>query len=523
MTPASDSANNRSPEVLPRLPAREILEGFRDLGVPDDPTAKLACEPSFNRYTAFWVLGETLDAGYAALEGMLLACGERARPAIESIRPAVLSHLARHFDPGRGRFSTNSSDRTRGLFATHVAIGVMRSLEGLGHNERLGWRRLDRYLHEAGLEAAPAVAEGIRALIAGCREGDAVVENPEKPLVPTLTALYTASSILWYLGGEGEQGWDLTGFIDPHRLERFLFGCLKRQRVDDRWISGFAIHPDHSELCVNTTFFGLQLMVRLGVSREPGCDAEIESFLTQSYKDGGFSSTRWEPRSLNATYWGLRALRIVAPPTRWTGFLRRQEDAIGRFVASCRNRRNAGAPFAPDLTRYGENCLATRYWLKIMQLLGVGLPGEEAERIYQFFWHQFDHKTGGFRAYPADRVALDSFGAQDLERFLDEKDARLLAHHRERRDHLDRSVSYFPDTRTIELYDRLVELDEARQRGDRDPEAIEEQTARTWKELRARQEEEAVRYEAAFDEQVLAPLRRGLREIEEIEGRLARR
>ena len=391
----SDTATTESPEAPPRLSARKILEGFRDLGVPDDPTEKLACEPSFNRYTTFWVLGDTLNASYAALEGMLLACRDEARSAIKTIRPTILSYLARHFDPARGRFATDSSDRTHGLFATHVAIGVMRSLEGLGSKECLGWERFDRFLREIGPEAAGAGAEGLKDLLAGCCEGDGFVENLERPLIPTLTALYTASSILWYLGEDPDHESGLTRFIEPHRLERFLFGCLKRHLVDGRWISGFAIHPDHSELCVNTTFFGLRLMDRLGVSREPGCDLEIEGFLTQSYKDGGFSSTRWEPRSLNATYWGLRALKIVLP-TRWTDFLSKHGPSIGRFVASCQNRCNAGAPFAPDLARYGENCLATRYWLQIMRLLSVDLDNEERKRIFEFFWKRFDPEMGGF-------------------------------------------------------------------------------------------------------------------------------
>jgi hypothetical protein len=521
--PEPDRANGGSPEAPPRLPARKILDGFRDLGVRDDPTEKLACEPSFNRYTAFWVLGETLDAGYAALEGMLLACPREARAVINGIRPAVLSYLAGRFDPMCGRFATDSSGRTRGLFATHAAIGVMRSLEGLESNQRLGREGFGQYLRAIGAEVACEGPEGIEALLAGCRAGDGVVENPEKPLIPTLTALYTASSILWYLGEDQSEKLGLTRFLEQHRLERFLFGCLKRHVVDGQWVSGFTIHPDHSELCVNTTFFGLRLMDRLGVSREARCDKEIERFLTLSHKDGGFSSTRWEPRSLNATYWGLRALKIVAPPTRWTDFLSRHRRSIGSFVASCRNPHNAGAPFAPDLARYGENCLATRYWLQIMRLLGVDLDDGERKRIFEFFRQRFDPATGGFRAYPGERVALDGFAAPELEQFLDGKDERLLAHHRQNTEGLKRPPFFSPDTHTIELYDRLVELEAAKGRSEGDTGAIEEQVEQTWRELRARQEVQAARYESVFDEEVLAPLRRGLLEIEEIEARLANR
>jgi hypothetical protein len=496
------------------LPARRLLKGFRDLGVSEDPHDRLACEPSFNRYTAFWILGETLDAAYAALEGMLLASRERALQAIENMRRQVLSSLGRHFDPQQSRFTTDSSDRTRGLFAAHTAIGVMRSLEGLPSNRPLTWTGFRKYLDRTGYGAPVHAREGLENLLAGCREGDAVVENPQRPLIPTITALYTASSILWFLG-EGtndDRDGGLSRFIDRRRLERFLRGCLKRQRVDDWWIAGFVMHPDHEELCVNTTYFGLKLMERLGVALEPGCDREIEAFLTLSERDGGFSSTRREPRSLNATLWGLKGLQLVAPP-RWAAFVRGRRSSITRFLTLCRNRDNGGAPFAPDLTRYGENCLATRYWLQIHELLGLDLSVADRERAFEFFRWQGNESTGGFRAYPEDLVDLRGFGADDLERFLAEKDDKLLRYHHRKLHDLEQAPSYAPDTRMIALYDRLAALEREEMCRELDPVKIRAELDAVWKELRARQEAEAARFEARFDEEVLAPLRAGRAEL----------
>lgn len=519
----ADETTDWPPETAPPLPAQWILDGFRDLGVPDEPSEKLACEPSFNRYTAYWVLGNTLDAGYAALEGMLWAWGKKACSRIEELKPKVLLYLAKCFDDQDGRFATDSSDRTRGLFATHTAIGVMRSLEGGHSSQRLTWKRFVGYLEEMGFAVSLRGIEELKGLLAASRRGDAVIENPDKPLIPTLTALYTASSILWCLGDDEDLGGGLTNFIEPRRLERFLFGCLKRQRLDDGWVSGFAIHPDHSELCVNTTFFGLKLMERLGVSLEPGCDLEIEAFLTLSCKDGGFSSTRPEPRSLNATYWGLRALRMVAPSDRWTEFVTRRRGMIKKFVRSCWNRPSGGARFATDLSRYAENCLATRYWLQIHKLADLELADQERDTVFEFFRAQFDDRTGGFRAYPQNRVDLSGFGPEDLERFLEDKDDKLLHQHTSRLYDPARPPSYFPDTRLIDLYERLADLEHEKSNDLRDPAVIDRDTERIWQELRACQEAEAARFEACFDAEILRPLRSGRAELAALRERIADR
>ena len=507
--------------TAPRLPARTVLEGFRDLGVPDESSEKLACEPSLNRYTAYWVLGNTLDAGYAALEGMLWASKERAFSWIDEHRPTILSYLARCYNEEDHRFATDSTERTRGLFATHTAIGIMRSLERLRPKQRLTKTRFTDCLKEMGVRAPDLGPKALKDLLAESRCGDAVVENPNKPLLPSLTALYTASLIHYSLAGESATNGDLGGFIEPSRLERFFFGCLKRQRVDDGWASGFVIHPDHSELCVNTTFFGLSLMERQGIHLEPGCKQEIAAFLAQSCKDGGFSSTRSESRSLNATYWGLRALKIVAPDG-WGGFLQKRREAIKAFVRSCWNPKSGGARFAMDASRYAENCLATRYWLQIQREFDLGLTDSEKDKAFGFFQAQFDTATGGFRGYPEARVDASEFGPDTLEGFLDEKDRKLLEHHHSRL-HGPSASSYFPDTRMIELYDRLAELEHESLRRRKDPMAVREETEEVWRQLQARQEAEAARFEAQFDAEILAPLRAGRAELAALRERHAGR
>lgn len=502
--------NSRKPNPPRPLTAREVLEGFRDLGVDEHRETRLACDPSFNRYTAFWVLGETLDAAYAALEGMSLVSQDLARRVTETMRPGVLGFLAQHWDPRRQRFSTDSSPRTQGIFAFHTAVGVLRGLHQLRSNEPLPMELLERSTRAIGSAPEP-VREGLHELIATSREGGGVVENPDRPLIPSLTALYTASSVLWYL--QGHEPRDIYRFIEPWRLERFIDGCIKRQRLNDRVIAGFSIHPDHPELCVNTTSFGLRLRKRLGMALDPDLKREIVSFLTLSHRDGGFSSTLWEPRSLNATYLGLRALKMLLEKDRWTSFLSRHGAGIRRFIATCVNPVSGGAPFAPDLSRYGENGLATRYRVQSLLLLGDVLSPESASLTFQFFRGLFNEDTGGFRAYPERRVRADGFDLDELERLLDAKDQLLHEHHQQKLADPSHPPSYLPDSRTLELYDRLADLEAVEDAG----EEIRSERETVWRELRKRQRAEAQRFESSFDAGVLGPLRQGHRELDSLE------
>lgn len=424
---------------FPPLHAKTLLYGFRDLGVDGEGNENLlACDASFNRYSAFWVLGETLDAGYAAMEGMLRLFPKRAKDLFASSKDSILGFLASHFDRETGRFVTDSSRRTGGTFAYHAAVGVMRSLEGFPE-KRLPFQTFDDYIRKIGGD--PRIARrAIADLITAGRQGDGLLENPEAPLIPSVTAMYTAASLLWYLQPEKpEDGPAILRFLERPRVENFLDGCIKRQQVEERVIAGFTIHPDHSELCVNTTFFGLRLRKTLEVPLETQLAREIESFLTLSYKDGGFSSTLWEPRSLNATYLGLKALRLVMTDSgrsdRWENFIYRERKAIRGFVSSCTNLATGGSRFTPDFERYRENCLATRYRVQTLkEILRVEPSKEDEEATYRFFVGQFDEASGGFHAYPADQVDTSGFGLEELENFLKAKDRSLMSRHKERSD-----------------------------------------------------------------------------------------
>lgn len=500
------------------VPWRRLLAAFRDLGVPpdEDPGEQLACEPSLNRYTAFWVFGETLDATYAALEGMRLADEERAEPLLTRLEPRLYEFLHRHYDSEGSRFVTDCSDRTGGLFAAHTGLGVLRSLARVDGNENLGEERA-----QAGLARIDVESESIHDLLAACRAGDGVVENPAHPLIPTVTALYTASSILWNLEGNGSDR--LPRFIEPRRLERFLLGCLRRQRVDERRIAGFVIHPDHQELCVNTTYFGLQLMKRLEIPLDLERQREIESFLTLSYCEGGFRSTRREPRSLNATFWGLRGLALVMPPDRWLRFRESKRGRIAQFLLECRRQRGGGAPFARDPKRFVENCLATRYWLQIPKLLEFPLSSEQSGEVFRFYEDRLNEETGGFESYPPTAVDRRDLTPAALEAALERKDATLLRHHDAKLDDPSRPPAYAPDTKMIELYERLEELERSLgDAGPRDRQDVERRIEETWRQLRLRQEEEADRFEAHFEAEVLAPLRAGRADLTEIRERLSR-
>lgn len=510
-------------EPLPPLPARRLLSGFRDLGTDAshgaDAAAKdlLACDPSFNRYTAYWVLGPTLDASYAALEGMRLADAERSASRIAEIKPSVTRFLADHYDSTSGRFSTNASPRTRGVFAFHAAVGVVHSLHALPIGEKVSQPILAEVFSDLGT-TLPRARDLLRDMIAQCRDGDGLVENPDKALVPSLTAMYTANLMLWYLS-DGDDRMTLTSLIEPRRLQRFCDGCLKRQCVGAQRIAGFSIHPDHEELCVNTTSFGLRLRERLGLGLDAEVRKEIEAFLTLSFRDGGFSSTLWEPRSLNATFLGLKALKLIIDGDGWAAFLTGNGQAIRSFVGTCQRPGTGAAAFSPQWATYRPNALATRYRLQILEMLDEGQTPDHANPSFSFFNEQFDRAIGGFRGYPADAVLHNGFSAKDLEQYLDQKDEILKASHQEQLNRPSRPPSYRPDTTTLKLYDRLAELGQERARHP-ESEELTEEIDRTWHQLRQREEAEAARYEGRLEE-ILAPLRRGSARLDELERSLA--
>lgn len=507
------------------LPARRLLGGFRDLGVGDDEDrrSKLACDPSFNRYTAYWLLGETLDAAYAAFEGIFLISPAEADALVTESEGRITGFLEQHHDPASGCFIADSSERTRGISAFHAAVGLARGLAKIQPGKPLTSKALGGLV--LGTEGGGRkLLDAAESLVADARCGDGVLENPARPLIPTLTTLYTAASVLWNLSPTRSRG--IYRLVPPERLERFVAGCIKRQRVAERLVAGFSVHPDHWELCVNTTCFGLRLMKRLGLPLDGDLRRSIESFLTLSYRDGGFSSTLWEPRSLNATFFGLRAFRLLGAAQSRRFVAKHRRDILS-FVRSCWNPKTGGAPFSPDWTRYRENCLATRYWLQILEHIEAPLDPREAAETLRFFKSTYDPRSGGFRGYAADQVDTEGFGLRELERYLDGKDRSFRREHRRKLEDPGRPVSpspgtrYFPDTRLVALYDRLADLERHKEEA-RDAGAVEEEIEETWRELRSRQESEADRLEDYFMRNVVSQLDQGFERIRRAEELLAR-
>lgn len=498
---------------MPLEPHR-VLDGFRDLGV-ESATAlapALACDPSFNRYSAYWLLGPTLDSTYPALEGLALAPPLQLDAAVVEQRKRDVSRfLADRFNGQR--FATDSSPRTRGVFALLAALNVMKSLDGVKADKPLTEKRFRASMVSSSGDAVAASAlAGIEDLLAECRpsDGEGLFDNPAKPLVPSLTALSTASSVLWNLWPERPRR-GLRRYFPLRSLQRFVSGCIQRLDEDGVRLAGFSIHPDLDQLCVNTTFFGLRLAKRLQVHLDAEVEQGIEAFLCRSYKDGGFSSTLDEPRSLNATSFGLRALEMLESKF-WTQLVGEHSRAVAGFVRSCRRPATGGFAFSADFSRYRENCLATRYALGILKMTQQPFP----EGTGEFFVRQFNDESGGFVAYPADAVATDGLDVDGVESYLERKDDKLLRAFGQRAE-VNLAAR---ERRQIEcLYDQLADLEEGPASGtaERDLEV-----AKLRQELEILQQRRARRDQAHFDEEILAPLNAGLPMIERARRLLSR-
>jgi hypothetical protein len=143
------------------------------------------------------------------------------------------------------------------------------------------------------------------------------------------------------------------------------------------------------------------------------------------YRDGGFTSTEGERPSLNATFFGLRSLKRLQPGWVYRRFVRREAERIRGFVESCVSA-SGGAAFAADLSRYAENCLATRYAVLILDALGPGRVAPTAGPIEKFLTvQQYNDQTGGFRGYLDERV--EAAQPAVVSRYLAKKNERLLA------------------------------------------------------------------------------------------------
>lgn len=523
----SQSSPKRDLRPPKPLSPPEIFDGFRDLGAerPLSLSPALGCDPTFNRYSAYWVLGPTLDSTYSALDGLRLTSPVDSVKLVEAQRDTLASFFYTHFD---GQiFATDSGPRTRGIFAALAAINLSKSLLGLtsgpltiGRARALGVSQSIikltdgppltvqkfRVLMEegsAGYNAGRAAVKGIDDLVAECRDkaDEGIIDNPLIPLIPTLTDLSTASSVLWNLWPDDAIG--LLRYYPRRSLERFISGCIQRQRDGDRRIAGFSIHPDIDQPSVDTTFFGLLLMRRLRMSLDHETICEIEAFLCRAYKEGGFSSTLDEPRSLNATFFGFRALEILG--SRLFRQLRTQQsDVVAGFVYSCWRPATRGFAFAAEVSRYLENCLASRYALQVLTLMGKSVP----EGTRDFFLRQFDPRPGGFLAYPKDSIKADRRNASEVEAYFDRKDEEL---HRSFLKHAQGNVDDREWRLIEELYDRLAELEEGSNAGMSDQST---EVAELGKRIESLQQRRARRLRADFQEEVLRPLNASVPAIE---------
>ncbi|HEX7185203.1 MAG TPA: hypothetical protein VF756_25485 [Thermoanaerobaculia bacterium] len=409
----------------------EILNRYRDLGsdwYPKDDIY-LSCDPAFNRYTRLWVKGPTLDATHGAMETLLLlGCADFDREGIYDV-------LRQHFCPKTGTFATNGIPVSGGIYGLHNAIGVLKSLHGLTPKQALGLALYEEALGRIGRGSPKRYIERFKVFLRECassgRSSGGLVDHPAmKPRRATVTTLHTATSTLWNLW-EGDFKQVLGEIVPIPKVERFIRNCLHEKEIDGHKVAAFSINPQVKELCTNTTFFALETFWHL--EREKLFEREdlltleqrekILTFLTRIAwvpEAGGFRSTEREIPSLNATFFGLRALRRLSKPA-FEDFVKANLPAIHGFVTSC--SIDGGYAFTNLHDRYLPTPLGTRYALQIRELLhqrgfDVPSPGQSPDdvRLVDFIQHELrDPKTGAYQGYPADRIrGAKRFDANDL-------------------------------------------------------------------------------------------------------------
>jgi len=459
-----------------RFSQTDLLLPFRDLGTirrPDE-LSSLSCDPVFNRYTSFWTLGPTLDAGAAAVEATARLTG---RPA--EAESDIVGLLARHHELGPAvRFRTNGHARTSGVYALHNAIALMRVCARRADNEPLGGDRFSEIVRKfADWRTDPCadVTEFMRACVQATPDRAAFMDRPGAELPATVTTTYTALSVLWNLHGDGASA-RFFELVERPAISVFLRSCLRtEERAPGVRIAAFTIHPDADELCVNTTFFALNLIHRLGLKEDvlgEGAKRRILRFLSLASPGGPFRSTLIEPPSLNATRFGLRALKLL-DGSEYEGHRSGYGHAIRDFVVSCQ-APDGGFAFGNDAFRFAPNALATRYGIQILNDLRCRVSDELRTSLLRFLEGlKVDHS---FNAYDSAMIDVVPDGRSLIEQQLAFRDARFLDElGRDRRSELagvtvdaddeaaDDDAGWLPDDVELEspgwLSDRIARLE----------------------------------------------------------------
>lgn len=410
----SGSSRSEQPAIF-TVP--EILSGFRDLGGPRPPAGEvvLSCDPAFNRYTRFWVKEPTLDATHGALETLFLLdkTGLSNALHVKARARSLFTMLRSHFVPETGTFSTNGIEVSAGLYGLQNAIGLIKTIDGCPCEKLLGRERYEaalRRIHQKPELVLRRMEDFLRQCAIGARGG--LLDHPEiVPHIPTVTTLHTATSTLGNIY-EGEFTKVLDRTVGLDRIEKFIGSCLRQRKESGVAVAAFSIHPDVDELCANTTFFALETLrhIRRESLLTPEVRKKVVSFLTRAVwnKGGGGSSTLGEVPSLNATFFGLRALGRLMEKAKFKAFLGKNLDAIRGFIASCGQQGGFAFTNRPD--RYLPNPLATRYAVQIRNFLRKHdfetLPDRDSVRQMIDFIHNelWDQQSRTFRGYPPDRI-----------------------------------------------------------------------------------------------------------------------
>lgn len=418
-----------------KLTVSKILSGFRDLGgVPPVPgTVFLSCDPAFNRYTRLWLKGPTLDATHGALE--ILDLLDPGRKDLDE--DGILRLLKTRFRPQTGTFATDGIEMSAGIYGLYNAVMIMKVLLRRKPSQPLGrdgFREVMKRLGHSPGKALSRLTVFLRRCVAEDFPGG-LVDHPEmSPRIATVTTLHMAVNSLWNLYGE-EPVELLDGILHLDDVKVFLRRCLHRSVQDETPVAAFSINPAVGELCTNTTFFALETLKHLGLDTliPKATKREIVSFLVHVAwrPEGGFGSTRGEAPSLNATFFGLRALASLSKAD-FAELVDGNLPALCGFVESC--GRDGAFAFTNQLSNYLPNPLATRYALQIRQKLqeqGFAVPavGPSADATLRFLQNELrDASSGAYQGYPRDLIDdAESFTNRELYDWRDETTAKMEA------------------------------------------------------------------------------------------------
>jgi len=389
----------RHKERVSDLPLEDVLLLTRDIDAP-----RITIEPLFRRFMSHWTDGPTLDGTYYALETLLIIAGSDSLGQEE--KAAIANFVDRFHAEAEGGYSIVPGRSGGNLYATHLAIGIAKSLEGRACEERLS-----NYSHWLPSSCREGILRFVRERYDG--ETGAFTDSDEWGK-PGLMANAHAEAIAWNLGFSAD---DFLSICSKDGLTAFIRQCLRTGKVGDcRW-TAFAPTRYTQQPGLSVTYNALRLIRNLSLEVEIPY-AEVSNYLDLCWTGEAFAGTAGDsPSVLGCSY----ALRLKKLSDGEIAFPEERQRAILSFVEKCK----VGDLFAfvPGLT---PNCFATRCATQIRLILSAEsddmTEGREAVKQKAIWDSLYWPEKGAFSIYPKvllERLHFRSFGGILLDALVD--------------------------------------------------------------------------------------------------------